>query len=661
MLGVVEWFDVGEEVRVERVVRDLRALGIRHLRTGISWANWYTDGAEEWFDWLLPRLARDFEVLPCVTYTPPSLGMAPRSSSPPRRARDYADVLDVLITRYGDCFSHLELWNEPNARSSWDYTLDPQWHTFTAMLGDAAHWVHQRGKKTVLGGLSPIDPGWLDMLGHRNVLPHLDVIGIHGSPDRRDADWDGWSANVTRVQDVLDRHDSAAAIWITQGGFSTWQGDEGGQIRALLDVLEAPVPRIYWHAAEDLAAERVAAERPPEDERQLHFGLRHSNGRPKLLARLWAEGGIAAVREVARQSEPTPRRRRRARHALVTGGAGFVGTNLAHRLLSEGKRVVVLDNLSRPGVEANLRWLCDRHGDRVTVQLDDVRNRFAVREALARADQVYHLAAQVAVTGSLADPLHDFRVNLEGTVTLLEELRRLPAPPFTLFTSTNKVYGALDDLPLARRDDRWEPVDRRVRLSGLDEKRPLDFCTPYGCSKGAADQYVLDYAKSYGLPAVVFRMSCIYGPHQHGNEDQGWVAHFLIRMLEDDSITLYGDGAQVRDILFVDDLVRAILAARDGVGSSGGRAFNIGGGPANAVSLLQILEFAGELVGEPPIVDFAPERAGDQRYYVANTARLAAALDWAPSIDWRTGVERLYGWLESTRGRTEHSLQAVAR
>jgi CDP-paratose 2-epimerase len=348
--------------------------------------------------------------------------------------------------------------------------------------------------------------------------------------------------------------------------------------------------------------------------------------------------------------------------ALVTGGAGFVGTNLAHRLLADGYRVRVLDNLARPGVERNLSWLCDRHPGRVEAQVADVRDRAAVREAVRGTDQVFHFAAQVAVTTSLADPQADYEVNLGGTVTLLEELRRLPAPPPLVFTSTNKVYGALPDVPLQRAGDRWEPADPELRARGLDESRPLDFCTPYGCSKGGADQYVLDYAKTYSLPAVVFRMSCIYGPHQHGTEDQGWVAHFVLRALADEPITLYGDGAQVRDVLWVEDLVDAFLRVRDGIDSVAGTAFNVGGGPDNAVSLLEVVDLLGDLRGERPHVEFAPERAGDQRYYVADTRRLQRATGWRPRVGVADGVEELYGWL-GARSRTlaRAGLGAAAR
>ena len=348
--------------------------------------------------------------------------------------------------------------------------------------------------------------------------------------------------------------------------------------------------------------------------------------------------------------------------ALVTGGAGFVGTNLAHRLLLDGHRVRVLDDLSRAGVERNLAWLRERHGARVDARIADVRDRHAVRSALAGVDQVFHLAAQVAVTTSLDDPRADFETNLGGTFTLLDELRRLPSPPPLVFTSTNKVYGTLPDLELARAGERWEPADRELRERGLDESLPLDFCTPYGCSKGGADQYVLDYAKTYGLPAAVFRMSCIYGPHQHGTEDQGWVAHFVLRTLAGAPITLYGDGAQVRDLLWVEDLLEAFLRVRDRMDTLAGTAFNVGGGPENAVSLLEVVDLIAELHGERPLLHHLAERTGDQRYYVADTRRLEAATGWRPTVGVEEGVAELYAWLRS-RGRAagRAGLGAAAR
>jgi CDP-paratose 2-epimerase len=346
---------------------------------------------------------------------------------------------------------------------------------------------------------------------------------------------------------------------------------------------------------------------------------------------------------------------------LVTGGAGFIGTNLTAGLVEDGARVVVLDNLARRGSEQNLRWLLETYGDAIRFDLGDVRDGDAVRSALTGADRVFHLAAQVAVTTSLDDPLDDFDVNLRGTVTLLEELRRLTEPPFLLFTSTNKVYGRLPDLELVRDGDSWLPADPEIRVHGLSETRPLDFCTPYGCSKGAADQYVLDYAKSYGIPSVVFRMSCIYGRHQHGNEDQGWVAHFAIRALEGKPITVYGDGAQVRDLLFVEDLVDAMLLAHEHAGTIAGRAFNMGGGPDNRVSLKEVLHRIGNLRGDPPQLVYANERTGDQRYYVADTRRFRAATGWRPAVSPEEGIDHLYHWLTEERAAPQTPLRAVAR
>jgi CDP-paratose 2-epimerase len=348
-----------------------------------------------------------------------------------------------------------------------------------------------------------------------------------------------------------------------------------------------------------------------------------------------------------------------ARRALVTGGAGFIGTNLVTRLAEDGVDVVVLDDLSRRGVAGNMRWLKEAYGDHVRVVVRDVRDRSALRPALEGVTEVYHLAAQVAVTTSLDDPMDDFLVNAQGTLGLLEEIRRLDPVPFLLFTSTNKVYGALPGLGLERSGSRWQPVDPAIRAAGLSERCPLDFCTPYGCSKGAADQYVLDYAKSYGIPSVVFRMSCIYGPHQHGNEDQGWVAHFAIRALERRPITLYGDGAQVRDILYVEDLVEAMQLAREAARELAGCAFNMGGGPGNAISLLEVLELLGSL-GSPTSVRYADERAGDQRYYVADTSRFAGATGWRPQVDAATGIERLHRWLADERATDLGRLRAVA-
>jgi CDP-paratose 2-epimerase len=647
-LGVLEWFECGEHERVEQVCKLLRLTGIRHLRTGVSWADWHRPDGPEWYAWLLPRLAAEFELLPCVHHTPPSRGVKPTIQSPPRRTRDYADFVDQLIDGHGDLFDTVELWNEPNNLNDWDWRVDPGWERFAELIVDASYWARACGKRVVLGGMSPTDPNWLRLVGERGALEFVDVVGVHAFPGGWTTAWDGWEAEIASVRAVLDGQD----VWVTETGYSTWRDDEPGQLVALDDALGAPVDRVYWYAAQDLRPDRAACDGYHVDPRHYHYGLLRANGSPKLLARALAGGGAPLVRRLAGLRGQRPRRRG---VTLVTGGAGFVGTNIADRLLTQGKRVRVLDNLGRAGVERNLLWLRARHGGRLEIELGDVRDAVAVERAVRDVEGVFHFAAQTAVTTSLADPADDFRVNVDGTIRLLEALRRLPEPPPILFTSTNKVYGALADVELERLHDRWEPTDPVLRENGVSETRPLDFCTPYGCSKGAADQYVLDYAKSYGLPSVVFRMSCIYGPHQHGTEDQGWVAHFLIQALEGRPITVYGDGAQVRDILFVDDLVDAMLGA---VASTSGAAYNVGGGPDNTVSLLELLDLIGGIGGRRPRVRFDEERAGDQRYYVSDTSRLREASGWAPRVGVEEGVTALYRWLADARASAKAAASA---
>jgi CDP-paratose 2-epimerase len=335
---------------------------------------------------------------------------------------------------------------------------------------------------------------------------------------------------------------------------------------------------------------------------------------------------------------------------LITGGAGFIGANLAHRLLSAGRPVLIFDNLSRPGVERNLQWLVETYGDLVRVEISDTRDLGALHKAVKQSAQVFHFAAQVAVTTSLVDPIADFKVNARGTLNLLEAIRAQENQVPLVFTSTNKDYGALDDIELRKENSRYQPVDTELRARGISEARSVDFQSPYGCSKGAADQYVLDYARTFALPAVVFRMSCIYGPHQFGTEDQGWVAHFLIRAIDNQPITLYGDGLQVRDVLFVEDLVDAFLLAQENIEELSGLAFNIGGGPENAISLLELIDFIGELHGESYAVEFAEWRHADQRYYVSDTGKFHSATGWKPRVGVRDGVARLYQWLLEAHG-----------
>jgi CDP-paratose 2-epimerase len=335
---------------------------------------------------------------------------------------------------------------------------------------------------------------------------------------------------------------------------------------------------------------------------------------------------------------------------LITGGAGFVATNLAARLAASGRQVIVFDNLSRPHVERNLQWLRETWGTAVTVRIGDVRDTAAIGPVVRQAAEVYHLAAQVAVTTSLADPCFDFEVNARGTLNLLEAVRACPDPPPVLFTSTNKVYGALGDVVLRAGPTRYEPVNPTVRQFGLPEGRPLEFHSPYGCSKGVAEQYVLDYSRTFGLRTAVFRMSCVYGPHQFGTEDQGWLAHFLLAALREQPITIFGDGLQVRDVLYVDDLVEAMVLAQSAIDCIAGEPFNIGGGPLRSTSLVELLDLVERLTGQRPEVQFEPWRPADQRYYVSDTRRFEMATGWRPRVAVREGLRRLVDWFTAAAG-----------
>ncbi len=320
----------------------------------------------------------------------------------------------------------------------------------------------------------------------------------------------------------------------------------------------------------------------------------------------------------------------RSRSILITGGAGFIGSNLAERLLAEpGTHVRLFDNLSRSGVQHNLDWLRSLPGhNRLEFVKGDVRDPTSVAEAVRDVSEIYHLAAQVAVTTSVADPRSDFDINALGTLNVLEAARKSIRRPFLLFTSTNKVYGSLENVPVAIEDTRYRAADLTFR--GVDESQLLDFHSPYGCSKGSADQYVRDYARIYNLPSVVFRMSCIAGPRQFGNEDQGWVAHFLYSVLEGKQITVYGDGFQVRDVLHVSDLLDAMQAAFCNTSQTSGEVFNLGGGPERAVSVIEMLRTIGRETGKEPRLHYREVRPGDQPLYISNTAKLSAATGWHP-------------------------------
>ncbi|MCL4506128.1 MAG: GDP-mannose 4,6-dehydratase [Chloroflexi bacterium] len=337
---------------------------------------------------------------------------------------------------------------------------------------------------------------------------------------------------------------------------------------------------------------------------------------------------------------------------FVTGGAGFIGCNLTARFLGRGDSVTVYDNLSRPRTVHNLEWLRSQPRDAkaaFSFIQGDVRDAAGLQTAMsdARPDLVVHLASQVAVTTSVINPREDFEINALGTFNVLEAARTMAAPPAVFFASTNKVYGGMEDVVVVQ-----EPTRYRYRdlPNGVSEQQPLDFHSPYGCSKGAGDQYVRDYARIYGLRTVVFRQSCIYGERQFGVEDQGWVAHFVIAAAMNRPINIYGDGKQVRDLLYVQDLVNAYAAAWDHLDVASGQVFNVGGGTSNTLAIWS--EFGallGQLAGHPIPAKYADWRPGDQPVFVSDNSKARRVLGWEPQVTVRDGIQRLWNWVVANR------------
>lgn len=337
------------------------------------------------------------------------------------------------------------------------------------------------------------------------------------------------------------------------------------------------------------------------------------------------------------------------RQYLITGGAGFIGSNYASRLLDRGEAVTIYDNLSRRGASRNLKWLEETYGPG-SFQLvkADVRDAEALKNAATEADVLVHLAAQVAVTTSVSEPREDFEINALGTFNALEAARASGRQPVFLYASTNKVYGEMEDVEVCEYDTRYMYRDLE---HGCPETQPLDFHSPYGCSKGSGDQYVRDYARIYGLPTVVLRQSCIYGPRQFGVEDQGWVAWFVIAALKKHPITIYGNGKQVRDILFVEDLLNAYDLAVEKINLAAGQVYNLGGGAKNTISIWA--EFAPILeraIGSTIPTRQGDWRPGDQKVFVADCRKAEEELGWKPAVGVEEGVERLVAWVRANQG-----------
>jgi CDP-paratose 2-epimerase len=348
----------------------------------------------------------------------------------------------------------------------------------------------------------------------------------------------------------------------------------------------------------------------------------------------------------------------RTKKILITGGAGFIGCNAARYFASRNWDVTVLDNLSRAGTDDNLRWL--REGASFEFERADVRDQAAIDRILAesRFEAVLHLAAQVAVTTSVTDPRSDFAVNALGTFNMLDAVRRHRPEAVFIFASTNKVYGKITGAASELRGNRYAYVDRPY---GISESEPLDFLSPYGCSKGAADQYALDFARIYQIPATSFRQSCIYGPRQFGVEDQGWVAWFAIASLLGRDITIFGDGKQVRDVLHVDDLLRAYEAAIRAPDKVAQQAFNVGGGPDQVLSLLDLIEMLEDRLGITIPLKWDDWRPGDQQVYISDIRKLGSALGWKPEIAVEEGIDQLIDWVEQNRSAFETEREAAQR
>lgn len=330
-------------------------------------------------------------------------------------------------------------------------------------------------------------------------------------------------------------------------------------------------------------------------------------------------------------------------HYLITGGAGFIGTNLADYCLANNKEVTIVDNFSRGGSKENVRWLQRRHGNRLTVVNRDIRwATMDLCRLVEDVEVVFHLAAQVAVTASVANPREDFEVNALGSFNVLEAVRLSSSKPIVVYSSTNKVYGKMADLEVVEEAGRYAFAGC---AQGVSETRPVDFYTPYGCSKGIGDQYVIDYSRIYGLKTIVFRQSCVYGPRQFGMEDQGWVAWFAICALQHLPITIYGDGKQVRDVLYVDDLIAAYSAVVDDVSTTNGQVYNIGGGPAHTLSLLELIDLLEREFGRGVEYAFAERRPADQQIYISNIQKSKADFGWEPRVSPQEGIGKLLAWL----------------
>lgn len=332
---------------------------------------------------------------------------------------------------------------------------------------------------------------------------------------------------------------------------------------------------------------------------------------------------------------------------LITGGCGFIGCNIAKFYLKRGDKVIILDDLSRYGSNKNLEWLQqETKVEFIKQDIVDYNGLIAAIKAYKDADIIYHMAAQVAVTTSIEDPKHDFQINAIGTFNLLEAVRELKINPVIMYASTNKVYGEMLDVKIIEENDRYQYADLK---KGIPEDKQLDFHSPYGCSKGCADQYMVDYNRIYGLRTVIMRQSCIYGSRQFGIEDQGWVAHFIIATVLGRPITIYGDGKQVRDVLHIDDLIELFCLTYKKIDKIEGMAFNIGGGSNNQMSLFELVSMLEDKLHKKIKINYTNWRLGDQKIYVSDISKAQKLLGWKPKVSKKEGINRLIEWVQNNK------------
>ncbi len=330
---------------------------------------------------------------------------------------------------------------------------------------------------------------------------------------------------------------------------------------------------------------------------------------------------------------------------VITGGAGFIGTNLAEYFLKKNEEILILDDFSRKGTKENKKYLEKKYSKKLKIIKCDISRNKALEKNLSQAEAVYHLAGQTAVTQSIKNPKKDFEINAKGTLNVLEAVRKNKNNPVLIFSSTNKVYGKLEQIRLIKKKTRFEYKN----IKGINEETCLDFFSPYGCSKGSADQYTRDYSRIYGLNSVVFRQSCIYGKRQFGIEDQGWIAWFIIAVLLGKKLTVYGNGKQVRDVLYVEDLSKAYYLAEKKIKKTKGKVFNIGGGPKNTVSLLEAISLIEEILEKKINYSFSKERPGDQKVFVSDISKAKKVFGWVPETDSKKGIKIVADWIKENQ------------